>query len=620
MKRIFTLITLSLLGTGMLLSPSCKEDDLNFKTEPAPATTAGIGSGDTAGIAKTPDHVSIPVVVRLSAPASRAFEINVSANPDTIETLIGNNTLKDTYLLPAGSYTLPNAVAIPYGTSEVRFNMDVTMTTIEKNFGRKLAMAVRLTNPTKDNKLDPAKSMEIVTINTSELIREEDIHYVGFGKGLENLLYPGTNSYTLDPKSLNIPLNVHLAGAATTFFNVKLAANQDTIAQLIANNTLPNTIALTATDFTIDTAVVFPTGRNDVSTTLAIKTPVIFRPSNGDKQLAVALQLSNPNKHLLKEETKTQIVLINPAAFRPYLKTPFRLPENIGQSAVLKLENYDNGGEGVAYHDNDASNNGGQYRPSEGVDIGGGNGSYQVGWTGDGEWITYSVVIPVSGTYEIATRTGTPNEEPGRFHFELNNQDVTGTIYSFRSGDYSIFVPRRKVVQLTAGSYVLKFYEDRGNYDVKDVTFTRLDPATLPKDVTRQAELTVSRNNESNENENASKVVDGNPGSKFLLFDFAGLWMQLKFPAPVATGMYTLISGNDGPDRDPKNWQLLGSNDGVNWTVLDTRNEEKFALRGQTNTYTFDNKVKFQYYKLDITANNGGGLFQLGEWSLLQRP
>ncbi|MDO8686315.1 MAG: hypothetical protein Q7J78_06575 [Clostridiales bacterium] len=35
---------------------------------------------------------------------------------------------------------------------------------------------------------------------------------------------------------------------------------------------------------------------------------------------------------------------------------------------TIQAENFDNGGEGVAYHDSDATNSGGQYR-STGVDI-----------------------------------------------------------------------------------------------------------------------------------------------------------------------------------------------------------------------------------------------------------
>ncbi|MEM9258071.1 MAG: cellulase family glycosylhydrolase, partial [Bacteroidota bacterium] len=55
--------------------------------------------------------------------------------------------------------------------------------------------------------------------------------------------------------------------------------------------------------------------------------------------------------------------------------TPIPIP------GVVEVEDYDAGGEGIAYHDNDAANQGGGYRLDEGVDIGGGpGGGYVLGY------------------------------------------------------------------------------------------------------------------------------------------------------------------------------------------------------------------------------------------------
>jgi hypothetical protein len=98
----------------------------------------------------------------------------------------------------------------------------------------------------------------------------------------------------------------------------------------------------------------------------------------------------------------------------------------------IECELYDEGGEGIAYHDDDAVNNGSgrlnpangtflnEFRMSEGVDISytkGRNidntvynkvpcdtGSLYVGWTKPGEWIRYTVQVAKSGTYEISTQ------------------------------------------------------------------------------------------------------------------------------------------------------------------------------------------------------------------------
>src|SRR5258708_1566924 len=61
-------------------------------------------------------------------------------------------------------------------------------------------------------------------------------------------------------------------------------------------------------------------------------------------------------------------------------------------AGIIQAENFDNGGEGVAYHDTDAANLGGAYRAT-GVDIeatGDTGGGYDVGWTHAGEWLDYT--------------------------------------------------------------------------------------------------------------------------------------------------------------------------------------------------------------------------------------
>jgi hypothetical protein len=74
-----------------------------------------------------------------------------------------------------------------------------------------------------------------------------------------------------------------------------------------------------------------------------------------------------------------------------------------------EAEDYDSGGEGVAYHDSDAVNSLGQYR-QDGVDVkttgdtqGGG---FDVGRTSDGEWLEYTIDSVKAGDYDILLRCG----------------------------------------------------------------------------------------------------------------------------------------------------------------------------------------------------------------------
>src|SRR5262245_56268462 len=81
------------------------------------------------------------------------------------------------------------------------------------------------------------------------------------------------------------------------------------------------------------------------------------------------------------------------AATTPYLGSPVAIPGQINAA------NFDNGGDGVAYHDNSPGNSGGQYRSGD-VDIeASSEGGYDVGWTSAGEWLNYTVNVGWAGNY-----------------------------------------------------------------------------------------------------------------------------------------------------------------------------------------------------------------------------
>lgn len=61
--------------------------------------------------------------------------------------------------------------------------------------------------------------------------------------------------------------------------------------------------------------------------------------------------------------------------------------------------------------------------------------------------------------------------------------------------------------------------------------------------------------------------------------------MQQELPQKEIVNKYTLTSGNDVSERDPKNW-----------TELDSRSNESFADRNETKEYTFDSTTSYKYY------------------------
>ena len=62
---------------------------------------------------------------------------------------------------------------------------------------------------------------------------------------------------------------------------------------------------------------------------------------------------------------------------------------------------------------------------------------------------------------------------------------------------------------------------------------------------------------------------------------------------------------NDEIGREPKDWEFQGSVDGQTWVTLDTRADVDDWVSSETKTFELDSPATYQYFRFDITANNG---------------
>ncbi len=154
---------------------------------------------------------------------------------------------------------------------------------------------------------------------------------------------------------------------------------------------------------------------------------------------------------------------------------PYNLPHH------LQFENYTCGGEGIAYHDADPSNNGGEYRLDEAVDLAvaispGWGDSYFVGWTEENEWLKYEVYIDYSETYYFIFFVSSLYDS-GRFHLEIDDVDITGTLIVPNTGDeqnwQTILTPDGTFLEAGYHTFKLVIESGGGNFD-----FLRTFPAT----------------------------------------------------------------------------------------------------------------------------------------------
>jgi hypothetical protein len=139
----------------------------------------------------------------------------------------------------------------------------------------------------------------------------------------------------------------------------------------------------------------------------------------------------------------------------PYGGVPHAVP------GTIQSEDFDEGGEGIAYHDHSATNSGGQYR-STGVDIertADTGGGYNVGWAGAGEWLNYTVNVGTSGTYALTVRVASP-AAGGTFHVEFNGVDRTGPMQVPNTGGWQAWRDVTTTVSLQAGVQTMRVVLD----------------------------------------------------------------------------------------------------------------------------------------------------------------
>ena len=89
---------------------------------------------------------------------------------------------------------------------------------------------------------------------------------------------------------------------------------------------------------------------------------------------------------------------------------------------LVQAEDFDAGGEGVAYHDTEPANLGGAYRPAEGVDIETAGLFTDVGWIRTGEWLTYTVNTNATQSFVLDLRASNPDTDEKRVYVLVNGE------------------------------------------------------------------------------------------------------------------------------------------------------------------------------------------------------
>lgn len=131
---------------------------------------------------------------------------------------------------------------------------------------------------------------------------------------------------------------------------------------------------------------------------------------------------------------------------------------------LVQAENFDNGGNGVGYFNLNSSNPAGtSYRPGATVgvestsDTGGG---YDVGYTGEGQWLQYTVNVAQNGIYNLQARVASLGPG-GYWHVEIDGRNTTGNLFTPATGWWQNWTTLTSpTFALTAGQHVMRVVFD----------------------------------------------------------------------------------------------------------------------------------------------------------------
>lgn len=274
---------------------------------------------------------------------------------------------------------------------------------------------------------------------------------------------------------------------------------------------------------------------------------------------------------------------------------------------TVQAEDFDEGGEGLAYHDSDPANSGGQYRAG-GVDIesaGDSGGGYNVGWMRPDEWLEYTVNVQSAGSYTLVARVAS-GASGGRLRVEFGGVDQTGEIGVGNTGGWQSWADVSRTVSLGAGQQVMRVYVTGADVNLN---YLRFSPAAANRALGRPA----SASSAVSASYPAASAVDGSQASYWESAN--GSW-----PQSLTVDLGASVSVSRVVVKLPAGWEprsqsiaLLGSADGASYSTLVGAASYAFSPAGaNTVTISFP-AVSRRYLRLSFSANSGWPAAQVAE-------
>ncbi|HEX4722525.1 MAG TPA: RICIN domain-containing protein [Pseudonocardiaceae bacterium] len=275
-----------------------------------------------------------------------------------------------------------------------------------------------------------------------------------------------------------------------------------------------------------------------------------------------------------------------PPAEGPFGGTAAAIP------GTMQAENYDTGGQGVAYNVNSVNGTGNSYRV-DGVDLESTSdtgGTSDLGWTSGGQWFRYTVNVATAGTYTVGLRLAAPSAVTDGLHIASSSgANLSGAVNVPATGGFQNWTTATANVTLPVGQQVLTLDEDNGGWNVNYLTFAAANNGNGNTINPSAWYEVVDTNSGSCVDDTNSSTANGTAVQQFTCG--GSLNQQWQF-VPSSSGYYEVLNRNAAAQNEA--WDVTGGPSATasgtpiqTWGYGGGTNQQWQPVAGSGGTYTF---------------------------------
>lgn len=247
----------------------------------------------------------------------------------------------------------------------------------------------------------------------------------------------------------------------------------------------------------------------------------------------------------------------------PFLENPISIPGKV------EAENFDNGGEGVAYHYPSGISTEKEYRPNEGINIGTpGAGLYHLGYIENEEWTEYTLNVMHPGKYSLIASVAGGGGSGGKFNLSfrkisaVNKYLTTETFTVPGTSSWNTYTSISTTAVLDSGIQIMRM-------SVLSATAFNLDYIILP------ALTSINQNN--HQAPLKLQLFDNYPNpfnpSTIISFNLPSVsFVSLKIYDVVGREISTLVSNKLIKGNYSYTWNAEGLSSGIYYYQIKTDN------------------------------------------------